>query len=147
MERNYLINCYKSRDASSITWESDKYKINELEPYVSSIMCDDGQDFHHLIHADNPVADGKDDFNLIELNDFEAIKGNSDKEYLLCFSAVVSVDLNKHPNFKKALNTSENQIVPRIGFKKDGLPLSDAGGYEEYLYEMDQDVFVGFEEV
>ena len=147
MERSYLINCYKSRDASSIIWVSDEYKINELDPYVSSIMCDDGDEIHHLIHADSPYADGKDDFKLIELNDFEAVKGDSEREYLLCFSAVVRIDLNKHPNFKQALNKSENQIVPRIWFKKRGQPLVDKDGYAKYLYEMDQDIFIGLEEV
>tara|TARA_B100000767_G_C19480006_1_gene415793 strand:+ start:354 stop:470 length:117 start_codon:yes stop_codon:yes gene_type:complete len=31
---------------------------------------------------------------------------------------LISTDLEKHPEFKKALDDSENQVVARIQFKK-----------------------------
>ena len=147
MKKEYFINHHKSRDACSIMWESTDYNINDLEPYVSSIQCDDGEELHELINAEWPQSEGKDDFTVIELNDFEAVKGNNENDYILCFSAVISTDLEKHPNFKKALEKGDNQVVARISFKKDGKPLVDAEGYEEYLFEMDQDIFVEFEAI
>ena len=47
--KTYFIKHDKSRDACSIIWESDDYAINELEPYIYAIQCDDGEDFHDLI--------------------------------------------------------------------------------------------------
>ena len=70
-EKEYHINHYKVRDACSIMWVSDEYNINQLEPYISSIGCDDGEDYHYLISSEWPEAKGKDDFKTLELNDFE----------------------------------------------------------------------------
>ena len=50
----YFINYDKSRDACSITWESVNYDINELEPYIYAIQCDDGDIFHELISSEWP---------------------------------------------------------------------------------------------
>jgi hypothetical protein len=144
-EQEYLINCDKSRDACSIIWESDDHVIGALEPYIYAIQCDDGEDFHDLINADWPHADGKDDFELIELNNFEAVGNGDDNVYFLCFNAVVSIDLNKHPNFKKALKKADKQVVARIQFKKDGKPIVDEEGYEVCLYEMHEDETVELE--
>ena len=145
--KNYFINYNKSRDACSIIWESTDYDISTLEAYITSIQCDDGEDLHELINSEWPDSEGKDDFKIIELNDFEAIQGDNENDYLLCYTAVISLDLDKHPIFKKALDKADNQIVARISFKKDGKPLVDSEGYAEYLFEMDQDQFVELEEV
>jgi hypothetical protein len=141
----YSINHERARDACSINWESDGYELSELEPYVYAIECDDGEDTYHLINSDWPSANGKDDFKTIELSNFEAVEGDGDNEYLLCFTAWISTDLSKHPNFKKALEKSDNQVVARIQFKKNGTPIVNEDGYEEYLYEMVSDEFVEFE--
>ena len=143
--KEYFINHDKSRDACSIMWESDEYDINQLEPYIYTIQCDDGEDFHDLINSEWPEADGKDDFKTIQLNNFEAVEGDSDNEYLLCFTAVVSVDLDRHPNFKEALEKSDNHVVARINFKQEGKPIVDEDGYEKYLYEMNEDNHVELE--
>jgi hypothetical protein len=143
--KTYFINYNKSRDACSIIWESEDHLIGDLEPYIFTIQCDDGEDFHELINADWPDADGKDDFKTLELNNFEAVEGDSDNEYLLCFTALVAINFGKHPKFKKALEKADNQIVARIQFKKDGKPILDNDGYEEFLYEMHQDNFVDLE--
>mgnify|MGYP003321353493 CR=1 FL=1 len=47
--------------------------------------------------------------------------------------------------FFEALEKSNNQIVARIQFKKDGKPILDEEGYQEYLYEMNIDNFVQLE--
>ena len=142
---SYIINYDKSRDACSIIWEAENHLIGDLEPYIFSIQCDDGEDLHELINADWPNADGKDDFKTLELNNFRAVEGDDDDEYLLCFNALISTDLNQHPNFKKALEKSRNHIVARIQFKKDGKPILDEDGFEEFLYEMHRDTFVELE--
>ena len=58
---------------------------------------------------------------------------------------MISTDLEKHPEFKKALDDSENQVVARIQFKKNGKPLVDEDGYEEFLFDMNSDTFVELE--
>ena len=143
--KNYFINYDKSRDACSIIWESEDHAISDLEPYIYAIQCDDGEDFHELINAEWPDADGKDDFRTLEINNFAAVEGDDDNEYLLCFTALVSINLDNHPNFQKALKQSDHQIVARIQFKKDGNPILDEDGYEEFLFEMHQDNFVELE--
>ena len=146
MKKNYFINYDKSRDACSIIWDNNDYNINDLEPYISSIQCDDGEEFYDLINAEWPDSEGRDDFKVLELNNFEAVKGDEDNEYLLCYTALISTDLEKMSDFKNALNKSNNQIVARISFKKDGKPIVDVDGYEEFLFEMNIDNFVYFEE-
>ena len=143
--KEYFINCDKPRDACSIIWESDDYDIKALEPYIYAIQCDDGEDFHELINAEWPEADGQDDFKTIQLNDFEAVDGNDENEYILCFNALVSIDLDNHPTFQEALEKADNQIFARIQFKKDGKPIVDEDGYQEHLYEMTDDVPVDLE--
>jgi len=145
-EKEYFINHDKARDACSIIWESDDYKISELEPYIYAIVCDDGEDYHELLSPDWPDVEGGGDFKTIELNNFEAIEGDGENEYLLCFNALISTDLNKHPSFKKALEKSGNQVIARIQFKKNGKPIVDKDGNEEYLYEMNDDTYVELEE-
>ena len=143
--KEYFINYDKSRDACSIIWQSDKYNINELEPYIYTIQCDDGENFYDLINAEWPDSNGRDDFKTIELNNFEVIEGDEDKEYLLCFTALVGINFDNNPDFYSALYESNNQIVARIQFKKDGKPLADVDGYQEYLFEMNIDNSVALE--
>mgnify|MGYP006079548891 CR=1 FL=1 len=69
--KTYFINHDKSRDACTIIWETDEYNIKELEPYISSIQCDDGEDFHELINSESPDSDGRDDFKVLELNKYQ----------------------------------------------------------------------------
>ena len=145
MRRDYLINCNKTRDASSIFWISENYIIHDLEPYIYCIQCDDGQDYHDLINNEWPDAEGKDDFKNIKIDNFEAIPGDVENQFYLCFTALVNVNLNQHPKFSEALNKSNNLIVPRVQFKHSGKPILDKEGYEEFLFDMDQDVFVEFQ--
>jgi hypothetical protein len=143
--KRYFINYNKSRDACSIIWLSEEYLIGDLEPYIYSIQCDDGDDFHELINSDWPDAEGHDDFKTMEIKDFQALTGDADNEFLLCFTADILTDLDRNPTFKKVLEGSENQIIARIQFKKDGKPLLDEYGEEKTLYEMHNDRFVKFE--
>lgn len=141
----YFINYDKARDACSIIWMSEDYEIAELEPYISSIQCDDGEDFYELINAEWPDAQGQDDFRTIEVSNFAALEGDGEKEYLLCFTAVVSINLNVHPAFREALEKADHLIVARIDFKRNGKPILDDNGDREYLFEMDNDQFVELE--
>ena len=141
----YFINCHKARDACSIEWVSEKYNIQDLKPYLYSIQCDDGENFHELIHPEWPHAEGKNDFETISINDFEAVEGDNKNDFLLCFKALVNIDLEKHPNFKQALKKADNKILARIQFKKDGKPIINSDGYEEHLFEMSDDIFVELE--
>lgn len=140
--KSYFINYDKARDACSVIWLSEKYKIDDLQPYIFAIQCDDGENFYDLINAEYPDADGRDDFKTIMINNFAALEGDDVNEYLLCFTAKVSFNLDQHPKFKKALKSSNNQIVARVQFKKNGKPLIDSDGYEEILYDMHSDNFV-----
>lgn len=140
----FSINYDKARDACSIVWESDDHAIHDLEPYIFAIQCDDGQDFQELISSDWPYADGKDDFTTIELNNFAALEGDQENEFLLCFNAKVRIDLSKYLAFASALEQSNHQIIARIQFKKDGEPLLDENGDEVFLYELHRDNYVEF---
>ena len=134
--REFHINHFKVNNACGIEWISSKYNIDELEPYVEYIQCDDGEDFHSLSYESK-------DFENVELTDFEAV--NQGETYKLCFSSVISMDLEKHPRFKDALNKSDNQVVARINFLNDGKPIRDKDGNQEQLFEMDEDEFVELE--
>lgn len=145
--QTFFINHDKARNASAITWESDDYQITDLEPYLYAIQCDDGEDFHELVSANWPDADGRDDFKTLELNNFQAVEGNDENEYLLCFTAVVSTNLSEHPEFEEALRTSENKVVAKIQFKKNGKPVLDADGDEAFLFFDASDEFVNLEKI
>jgi len=60
-----------------LIWESEDHEINDLEPYIYAIQCDDGECSYDLLSAEWPDADGQDDFKTIELNNFEAVEGDS----------------------------------------------------------------------
>ena len=79
------------------------------------------------------------------MDKFEAVDGDVDNQYYLCFTALINVNLDNHPEFKKALKKADNKIVARIQFKKDGKPILDSDGYEEYLYDFNEDVPVELE--
>ena len=132
--KEYSISHHKIKTACSIIWESEKYDINSLEPFVCAIQCDDGEDFYSL-QLENK------DFENEEIRDFEAISDDN-KTFSLCFTCWVTIDLEKHPNFKKGLEKANNKVVARINFSKDGKPILNEEGEEEYLFEMDEDNYV-----
>lgn len=124
---------------------SNDHTIEDLEPYIYAIECDDGKDHHELINFEWPGADGKNDFKLIELNNFEAVGDGSNNTYFLCFTAIVEIDLDKHPIFKKALEKTGKKVVARVGFKKNEKPITTDRGYATLLYEMYDDKYVELE--
>ena len=145
---HYLIDHSKPSDAVSITWESFNNTIDELEPYIYAIHCDDVEDLHELVHPDWPESEGRNDFSLIKLDNFEALVDEDDEDlYRLCFSAVVSIDLDQHPRFKTALETTKYKVVARVGFMLDGQPLVDDDGDEEWLYDPREIPFVTLQRV
>ena len=132
--KEYSISHNKIKTACSIIWESEKYDINSLEPFVCAIQCDDGENFYSLQLKNK-------DFENEEIRDFEAISDDN-KTFSLCFTCWVTIDLEKHPNFKKGLEKANNKVVARIDFSKDGKPILNEEGEEEYLFEMDEDNYV-----
>ena len=134
----YCISHFKATQACTIEWTSDKYRINDLEPYISSIECDDGEDYHHLLSD-------KGDFEIVDIDDFEAIE-DSGNACILCFTAWANIDLDQHPTFKEALEKSGHQVLARVNFKKNGESVTGSDGVEEVLFEMDSDTFVELQE-
>ena len=121
---NYFIDCNKSANASCITWTSNENKITSLTPFIDSIICDNGEEYIEL---------WGDDFEELALDNFEAVKGDDEDTYILCYIAVVSINLDNHIDFKNALQLSENMVEVKIGFKdSDGNEVEDVseGNYD-----------------
>ena len=58
--------------------------------------------------------------------EFEPIEGVEEDTYILCYSAIVSINLENHIDFKNALQFSDNMIIVHIGFKdSNGNELDD----------------------
>ena len=98
--------------ASTITWENEKNKIEDCEPSIDFIRCDDGEEYQFL-HAD------KGEIINQSLFMFEAVKVKGKKEqYLLCYSADFEItDFDNRVNFLKALKHSKNQVEIVLSFK------------------------------
>ena len=56
---------------------------------------------------------------------FAATIGDEEDTFILCYTADFEIDLQKHAEFKKALEFSSNLVEVVIGFKKDGKVLED----------------------
>ena len=106
--KQFFINYNKAADACCIEWVSDDYSISQLEPYIEAILCDDGEEYVELY---------SDEFELIQLDNFEAMPGDDDGTYLLCYTAVVGIDLEKFSEFRDALEVSEGIVEVKVGFK------------------------------
>ena len=124
---NYFIDHNKSATASCIIWISDEYDIKDLTPYIESILCDNGEDYIELYG---------DDFEQISIDSFEAIEGDDDNSYILCYTAIVKINLDNHIDFKNAMKASGNMVEVKVGFK-------DTDGEElDYLFEGNYDNLV-----
>jgi hypothetical protein len=111
----------RSNLASTITWVDSKNKIENCDPYIDFIRCDDGDEYQFL-HSDEG------DIINESLFMFEAIKVKGAKsDYLLCYSADFEiVNFDSKTAFINALKKSKNQIEIVIGFKDSkGKVLSD----------------------
>ena len=124
---NYFIDYNKSAAASCIIWISDEYDINDLTPYIEAILCDNGEDYVELYG---------DAFEQISLDNFEAIEGDDENSYILCYTAIVKINLDNHIDFKNAMQSSGNMVEVKVGFK-------DTDGEElDYLFEGNYDNLV-----
>lgn len=124
---NYFIDYNKSAAASCIIWISDEYDIKDLTPYIEAILCDNGEDYVELYG---------DDFEQISLDNFEAIEGDDENSYILCYTAIVKINLDNHIDFKNAMQSSGNMVEVKVGFK-------DTDGEElDYLFEGNYDNLV-----
>ena len=129
---NYFIDHNKPANASTITWLSKELKIDSLNPFIESIICDNGEDYIGLCPTD---------FDELSINGFEAIEDSDKDTYLLCYEATVSINLEDYIDFKNALQFSENMVFVHIGFK-------DSRGNElEYISERNIDIPVELKQI
>ena len=113
--KKYEISCMKSNSTSPGLWLSDEdYK--SVTPYIESISADDGEDFHQL-----SAGDGK---KVIHFN-YDGT-GDDGDEVWFYFEATIKMDLDENPDFRNALENSENCIFVNLGFNLDGEELEDA---------------------
>lgn len=116
---NFFVDYNKAADASTIMWTHEDIKIEDAEPFVDFIRCDlDGEEYKYLYSDQN-------DFKVLSLDNFGAISGDEEDTFILCYTAEFEIDLQKHTEFKKALEFSSNLVEVVIGFKKDGKVLED----------------------
>lgn len=111
----FSINFNKSSSANLIEWTST-ININECEPFIDHIRCDDGEDFVFLTSEDNQ-------FKNISISNFEAISSDESNSFYICFESIIEIDLENYPKFKEAINTSNYIIEVAIGFRLDGKKL------------------------
>lgn len=117
-EKKYYIDYNESAYAMVIEWMYENKSISELIPFIDYIRCDlDGEDYAFLTFEES-------DFKEIEIKRFIACPLEK-KTYSLCYNAIISFDLDKHPKFKKALLFSSNQIEVVLGFKYNGKIIED----------------------
>ena len=112
----------RSNLASTITWLDSKNKIENCEPFIQFIRCDDGDEYQFINSDEGDIVNGS-------LFMFEAIKvKGTDADYLLCYSADFEiVGIQSKTAFVNALKKSKNQIEIVIGFKDSkGNVLEDA---------------------
>ena len=117
--KTYIIDYNKAAYADTILWTDEANSITVLEPFIDFLRCDlDGEDYAFL------YSDEK-EFSVLELVEFDALPGDDEDTYLLCYVARIQIDLDNNPKFKEALSFSENQIEVVLGFKKDGKELEE----------------------
>ena len=120
----YYVDFNKTSDASIILWTNEDVKIDDAKPFIDFIRCDfDGEDYKYL-YSD------KEDFKLQSINDFAAVAGEEEDTFYLCYTADLDIDLDKFPDFKKALSFSNNLVEVVLGFKHKGEILEDC--FEEH---------------
>ena len=113
----YYIDHNKTANASTTTWLSKETNIESLNSYIESIICDNGEDYIGLC---------ADDFEVLSIYGFEPIERVEEDTYILCYSAIVSINLKNHIDFKNSLQFSDNMIIVHIGFKdSNGNELDD----------------------
>ena len=118
---------FNEDNASTIEWISDKYNIEDLQPFIFSIHCDGGEEIEELYG---------DDFKEISFESFNIIKGDRKNTLKLLYNCIFEFDESKFVHFKNALDNSSNLIEIKLGFK-------DQSGKEidhEDLYEGFSDV-------
>ena len=112
MNKKYFIDYNKTSSASSIFWISDQHNITDCSPFIESITTEGELDVVEL---------WGEDFVEESLNNFEALEGDDPDSFMLCYTAEVSIDLDKHQEFKEALDSQEFMVEVNLGFKdKEG---------------------------
>lgn len=97
--------------ASKVSWTNEENKIEECEPFIDYIRCDDGEDYQFLHSDKGEIAEGS-------LFIFEPVLDKEDGDYFLCFSAYFVIpDYDSKLAFTKAIKKSKNQVELVLGFK------------------------------
>ena len=117
---NYYIDYNHASDASTITWTHEDEQIEDCEPYVDFVRCDENGEEYQFLYSD------KDDF-ISKIDNFGAIKGDEEDEYILCYTADFYIkNMSSNKKFLKALKYSNNDVEVVLGFKdKNGEILED----------------------
>ena len=110
-KRKFYIDYTNPLYACSIEWVEEQYSIKSTTPFIDYIRCDlNGEDYEFLNSTEM-------DFEEVDLFDFEPSFDIKDKAYILCYKAIILIDLEKYPIFMQALSFSVNQIEVVLGFK------------------------------
>jgi hypothetical protein len=97
--------------ASKIKWTDSRNKIDECEPFIDFIRCDDGDEFRFLHSESGEIIEES-------LFMFEAIKDKRDGNYYLCYSAdFVIPDYDSKTDFVTAMKKSKGLVEVVLGFK------------------------------
>ena len=117
---NYYIDYNHASDASTITWTHKDLNIEDCEPYVDFIRCDEDGEEYQFLYSD------EDDFISL-IDNFGAIKRDAEDEYILCYTADFYIkNMSSNKKFIKALKYSNNNVEVVLGFKdKKGEILED----------------------
>ena len=102
--KTYIIDYNKAAYADTILWTDEANSITDLEPFIDFLRCDlDGEDYAFL------YSDEK-EFSVLDLLEFDALPGDDEDTYLLCYVARIQIDLDNNPKFKEALSFSEIKL-------------------------------------
>jgi hypothetical protein len=121
---NFIIDYNKAAYADTILWIDDENKIEDLEPFIDFIRCDYDNEEYEFLYADG------NHFKVLDFENYEALTGDDDDTYILCYVARVQINLDNHQKFKEALVYSDNRIEVVLGFKKNGEEIE--GCYESH---------------
>ena len=120
IQYNHYVDYNHASDASTITWTHEEKKIDDCEPFIDFIRCDENGEEYQFLYSDEG------DF-VSKIDNFGAIKGNEDDEFILCYTADFCIsNLDKKKKFVKALKYSDDEVEVVLGFKdKAGVILED----------------------
>jgi hypothetical protein len=122
---SYSIDYSRTNLANKISWSGESFGIEECEPFIDFIRCDDGDDYEFLHSDKGEIRNGS-------LFMFEAVLDPEDGNYHLCYSADFEVLVSDSTKkFFDALKKSKGKVEMVLGFRgPDGSVLDNC--FEEF---------------